>query len=108
MFKTFEMLNKAYGLNNSSKARNDLTIEQERKYVEDCFNTYEKIGFSQHFHSPYDSCSVNNGKKFSVVKRLTEKEVDLECLPMWIVLLETGEQIPAYPEEICFTEKILS
>lgn len=44
----FKKLDKLYGLD-CNKERNDLTIEQERKYIEDCFDTYEKIGFLDFF-----------------------------------------------------------
>ena len=95
----FKKIDKLYGLD-CNKERNDLTIEQERKYIEDCFDTYEKIGFLDFFYSPYNSYNMHNGKKFKVIRRMSETEVDLECLPMWFIFVETGEEIQDYQEEI--------
>jgi hypothetical protein len=45
-------------------------------------------------------------KPFKVIDRLTEKECDLECLPMWKIKFEDGEIIHAYPDEIVPSEMI--
>lgn len=43
MFTNFEELHKHYGFDNDNKSRTDLTIEEEKRFVQDCFDTYEKL-----------------------------------------------------------------
>ena len=101
VYKDFDELNKAHGCD-----RNEMDFEQELMYVEDCFDTYEAIGFTQTYESPYEDKS-HNGQKFTVDGRLSysEGEADLECLPMWHITFENGDKADAYPEEICIAEK---
>ena len=80
----------------------EMSFEDELSYRIDCFDTYEGIGFTDTFNSPYEDMSKFNGKPFKVVRRMsyTEDNIDLECLPKWIISID-GEEIEAYPEEIC-------
>lgn len=89
--------------------REDMTIEEEKLFVNYWFNKYESEGFAKVFCSPYEFTDEDptkyNGKKFEVigrVKSLDEDEhgVDLECLPMWNVKFEDRHTMAAYPEEI--------
>ena len=85
----------------------ELTEEQCIEYKNDCFDMYEDAGFSETFHSPYDSeKDKHNGKPFKVVRRATIEECDLEALPLWVVEFD-GEDEPyyCYPEEICKLEE---
>ena len=79
---------------------NEMSFEDELRYRTDCFDTYEGIGFTDTFDSPYEDKSKFNGKPFKVVRRMsyTEDNIDLECLPKWIISID-GEEIEAYPEE---------
>ena len=47
--KSFNELYKKYGLYHTTKTRNDLTEDEERKFVKDCFDIYEHIGFTSPF-----------------------------------------------------------
>ena len=85
---------------------NEISFEDELRYRTDCFDTYEGIGFTDTFDSPYEDKEKFNGKPFKVVRRMTHTEPDnvaLECLPKWIISID-GEEIDAYPEEICKAE----
>ncbi len=114
-YTNFDDLRKAYGFNYKDKNdRYDLTEEEERRFVADCFDTYEYLGFSETFHSPYEEYEENNGKKFTVLRRAEERipgksegadTCDLSCLPLWSIQFEDGETAQAYPEEICITEQ---
>lgn len=104
MYLNFEDLHKAYGFDNSEQTRGDLTEDRERAFVNDCFDTYEHIGFAKTFESPYDEYEEYKGKPFVVLGRAPETRVDLECLPMWDIKFEDGKEICAHPEEICLAE----
>lgn len=107
MKKEFEELYKKYGLNNSNKTRDDLTEDEDRNFVNDCFDAYEHTGFADTFGTPYTREKKYAGMKFTVlgrVKEITEDRengADLEYLPMWHIQFENGDTMAAYPEEIC-------
>jgi len=113
MFNNFNDLHKAYGLYGfaaAPKTRDELSEEEERAFVKDCYETYEHIGFAETFGTPYTGEEKYVGMKFTVLGRvpeLTESAhgADLECLPMWNIRLENGDMIAAYPEEICLAER---
>lgn len=111
MYENFEKLHKAYGIDGESKSRDNFTEEEERSFVNDCFDTYEHIGFADAFGTPYTGEKKYEGMRFTVLGRVKEiaedKEngADLECLPMWNIQLENGDIMAAYPEEICLAEK---
>lgn len=110
MYTNFKDLHKAYGFDNPSKSREDLTEDEEIAFVNDCYETYEHIGFTDTFDTPYTDNKKYVGMKFIVVGRVKELSVDkdgvdLENLPMWNIQLENGDTIAAYPEEICLAER---
>lgn len=110
MYPNFNDLHRAYGFQDGNRTRDNLSLEEERNFVRDCFETYEHIGFADTFASPYESEKKYNGMKFSVIGRVKEiaedqNGADLECLPMWSIRLENGDTINAYPEEICVAER---
>ena len=86
--------------------RESMTIEQERKFVNDCFKKYENEGFSKTFWTPYDALNDRIGKQFSVIRRVREDEEDLKVLPMWYIKFEDGHITTAYSEEIIISEMI--
>ena len=97
VYKNMEELN-----NNYKNERQDMSLEEHKNYVRDCFDTLEKLGFKTLFDSIYDDSRAYNGMKFEVKRRLiVDEEADLEVLPMWHILLENGVELDAYPEEIC-------
>lgn len=98
-YKNFKELNRAY----NNKDRDEMSYDEQAKYVEDCFDTYEAIGFLTEFDSPYELGSQYNGKSFEVIRRLSAERpdyADLEVLPKWLVSIG-GSIVSAYPEEIC-------
>lgn len=111
MKKEFEELHKKYGFNNSNKTRDDLTEDEDHSFVNDCFDTYEHIGFAETFGTPYTGEKKYVGMRFTVlcrVKEITEDSengADLENLPMWHIQFENGDTMAAYPEEICLAER---
>lgn len=105
MFTNFKDLHKAYGFYDGIGTRNDLSYEEEKAFVADCFDTYEHIGFASTFDTPYGDQKKYVGMKFSVLGRLDERQADLESLPMWKIQFEDGEIVDAFPEEICLAER---
>lgn len=106
MYKSFEELHKAYGFDDFTYlTRDDLSEEQEKAFVNDCYDTYEHIGFADSFKSPYEEFKPYNGKSFTVLGRVDESITDLECLPMWKIRFDDGKEIMSYPEEICLAER---
>lgn len=81
-----------------------------KEYIDDCFKMYEDTGFSEAFHSPYDSEKLHNGKRFKVIRRATESECEIDALPIWLVKFydedEDIEPYYCYPEEICKIEEV--
>ena len=109
MYTNFKELHKAYGFDDG-RDRNNLSYEEEKAFVNDCFETYEYLGFAGTFETPYDEYEDFNGKKFIVLSRVKELSedsngADLENLPMWNICFEGGVEIAAYPEEICWAER---
>lgn len=84
--------------------RDHMTEDREKEWVAFCYEAYENDGFRETYHNNYDLYKEHDGKKYKVIKRLNEKEADLECLPLWTIEFEDGSQITAVPEEICLTE----
>lgn len=94
--------------------RENMSREEEIKYVNKCFAEYEKEGFSKIFISPYkmDDGVDRQGFSFEVLGRLRassetdygEDTADLECLPLWKIKFEDGKIIAACPEEIIKSE----
>ena len=82
-------------------SRENMTVEEERMFVEYWFNNYEETGFLEKFHQVYDETDAFNNKPFKVLSRCKEGEWNLECLPAWNIEFENGETLEAYPEEIC-------
>lgn len=110
MYTNFDDIDKAYGLHDGTKTREDLTEEELRAFINDCFDTYEHIGFAETFDTPYSDMKDLVGQKFTVLDRVKELEegkegVDLECLPMWNIRFENGFETAAHPEEICLAER---
>lgn len=108
---TWEELNEKY-----SMSREEMTEEQEKEFVDYCFDIYEEEGFAKVFISPYDlfpNGVINRqGKPFKVLGRIRllteidngEDTADLESLPMWKIQFEDGETMGAYAEEIIPSE----
>ena len=102
---------KKYGFDNLNKSRDNLSEDEERSFVNVCFDIYEHIGFADTFGTSYTGEKKYEGMKFTVlgrVKEITEDNengADLECLPMWNIQLENGDIMAAYPEEICLAER---
>lgn len=111
MEREFVELYKKYGFDNPNKSREDLSEIEERNFVNDCFEVYERIGFADTFGTPYTGEEKYEGMRFLVlgrVREITEDEengADLECLPMWNIQFENGDTMAAYPEEICLAER---
>jgi len=109
-YTSFDELHKAYGMFETNKTREDMSEEEESRFIEDCFDLYEYIGFSDTYESPYEEYEHLNGKHFTVLGRLTET-CDSCVLPMWKIRIVSGddeeaviEEFGAYPEEICRAE----
>lgn len=84
--------------------RDEMSIEEEGKFVDHCFDLYEKEGFAKTFWSSGGDFPELIGKPFAVVRRVTEKEINIRCLPMWKIQFKGGKRISAYPDEIILRE----
>ena len=100
VYESFDALLKEY------PEREEQSFEEECCFVADLFDTYEHFGFSETYHSPYESEKKYNRKPFRILRRLSysDGEADLGCLPMWKIRFEDGMERDAYPEEICKVE----
>lgn len=104
MYNNFKELNAAYPNLNTEEG---LSFDDMLMYVQDCFDLYEGIGFKNKYESPYEDYQKYNEKPFEVVRRMSyvDDNIDLECLPKWIIRFDDGVEIEAWPEEICKAEK---
>lgn len=70
--------------------------------IDDIFNIYEKNSNNKlaTFHSISEDYSHYNFQPFKIVRRLTLKEADFECMPMWKIEFNDGKQIDTFVEEI--------
>jgi hypothetical protein len=84
--------------------RNEMTEEQEKEFVNDCFSCYEADGFAKKFWSPFGDYKDREGQGFEVIGRCTEQDTDISALPMWNIKFADGTTIGAYPEEIITRE----
>lgn len=100
IIETWEEFEQKY----KNEMRDFMTEEREREFVNDYCNCCEAEGFNNVYWSPYTEWENYYGKPFKVIKRATERENDLEVLPMWIIQFEDGKRIQAYPEEIVTSE----
>ena len=92
------------------KERDEMTIDEERRFVEECFNAYEEIGFANKFWSPFDLYDKDKpyvGLPFTIIGRCKEgKDWDIASLPAWKIRFEDGHEMEAYPEEIYYADMI--
>lgn len=65
---------------------------------------YDGYKFNKTFWTPYTDHNSRIGESFKVIRRATTKDVDEECLPIWLIKFEDGKEIFAYPEEIISEE----
>lgn len=84
--------------------RDQMTTEEERTFVNHWYERYEQAGFTKVYRTPYTEFAARVGMEFRVLGRLTEKDTDLECLPMWKIQFNDGFVICANPEEIALLE----
>lgn len=93
-----------FDLKYKSKLRDFMSEEEEREFINDYTNCCEEEGFNNVYWTPYEELKDCKGKKFKVLRRLTEKECDLDAMPMWEIQFEDGTVRGAYPEEIVPSE----
>lgn len=81
--------------------RDEMTIEREREFVNDCFDVYENEKLADTFWSQGGDYKDRIGKPFRIVSRCKEwNGFDLCVLPMWQIIFEDGFLLDAYPDEI--------
>lgn len=81
--------------------REEMTREQEKEWIEDCYSLYEKEGFARCFWSCGGDYKEYHEKPFKVLRRTKESDgFDMECLPAWRIEFEDGKLLDAYPDEI--------
>ena len=71
--------------------REEMTKEQEKEWLNDCYSLYEKEGFARCFWSQGGDYKEKDG-------------FDMECLPAWRIQFKDGTVIDAYPDEIIPSE----
>lgn len=86
-------------------AREDMTEEEHKAFVDYWYGEYERTGFSKTFDTPYEDKKAFAGQRFEILGRCGEDTHDLEVLPMWRIRFKNGEETEAYPEEICELER---
>lgn len=84
--------------------RDEMTVEQETQFVNECFNLYEQEGFSPQFWSPFTDNQERVGLPVEIVGRIeADMSHDLGVLPMWKARLN-GEEFEVFPEEVIPSE----
>lgn len=91
------------------KYRVEMDEKEEKEFVNDCFELYEKEGFANTFWSQDSDYRMYQGKAFIVVGRTPIYDgkndgADLTCLPMWDIRFEDGTGISAFPDEVIRSE----
>lgn len=85
--------------------RDELTVEEEAEFVNDCFDIFEREGFSEvYVDQNGDGLEKYNNEPFAVIGRTSLQDADLQDLPMWDIKFEDGSKITAYPDEIILGE----
>ena len=77
-------------------------IENEnvlREYKEDCFKMWENAGFKDRYMSQVDPDEPYNNTPFKVLRRATEEECELHCMPLWLVELYDGHTAYCGPDK---------
>jgi hypothetical protein len=98
---TFEEIDRVYPAD-----RCEMTQDEHKKFVEDCYAAYEEEGFASKFWTPYDQYKDRIGQEFRVLRRVGFDENDIEVLPMWHIEFADGFTTLAYPEEITFGDMV--
>ena len=75
--------------------------EVMREFIQDKFEAYEEAGFCETAIMDHSDYEKYNNQPFKIVRRLTEEDCDLECLPMWRIEFNDGFQVDVYADEIC-------
>lgn len=70
------------------------------KEINDKFKKYEEKTPSDCFISTIKDYRKYDGASFKIIRRLTEEECDIECMPMWKIQFDNGDIIDAFSEEI--------
>ncbi len=91
--------------------RDEMSVEREKEYVNDCFDYYEQEGFAKVFWSQGGDFKDYHFKPFKVIGRVPAFDgknngVELELLPMWYIRFEDGFKMAAYPDECIASEMI--
>ena len=100
--KTFEELDRLV-------SRDSLITEDEEKaFINKCYELYQKKGFAKTFKSSSDDYRKYNGMEFKVLNSVSvdDEHFDLEVLPMWQIEFSDGKQIEAFPDEIVESEQV--
>lgn len=89
--------------------RDEMTEDEEKEFVADCFSAYESDGFANVFWSQGGDYKQYHGKHFEVIGRTPiydgkNNGARLECLPMWNIKFDDGFKMSAYPDEIILRE----
>lgn len=99
IYNSIEELDAAYGGRETIEC-----FEDELKYIEDAFDTYEALGFQETLQGErYKRLKFTvNGRRNYADQSEYEYEMDITKYPMWSITLENGVKIDdATPEEIC-------
>lgn len=85
--------------------RNMMDGETHLSFVEDLYDAYEATGFVPFFQAISGNDGYD-GNRFDVVGRVPTDDPnwDLENLPAWRISFDDGNEIEAFPEEICFAK----
>jgi len=61
----------------------------------------KRIGFSKTFRTTQSDLLQHNNKVYALIRQLTKEEVDADDVGnMYLIVLETGEEIQVFEDEI--------
>lgn len=91
------MFGELYG--NFPMSREEMSLEEEREFVEECFKIYENKGFAEVFRGNGGVYAEYDGQIFELLGRSNE-EVGIENLPMWRIKFKDGFILDVYHDEV--------
>ena len=95
-------------LNQLVPCREDLTVAEEKAYIQKCYSLYKEEGFADAFRSRFAMRGDYYESPFKVLHAISvdEEGYDLKELPLWKIEFPDGATTTACPEEVILFEQL--
>lgn len=89
-------------------SRENLTVAEEKAYIQKCYALYEEEGFADAFRSRFAMNGDYYESPFKVLRAISmdEEGHDLKELPLWKIEFPDGVTTTACPEEVILSEQL--